>query len=101
MAYHDEDGHLITDRGAIARHYAQWRLWVDLGTTIPFDWIVLAATGLQRSKTTRAGYISLLGLLRLGRAYRLGMVGRGAADGLGVGWGWGVGLGGGGGERVP
>jgi hypothetical protein len=74
VAYHDEDGNLITDRAAIARHYAQWRLWVDLGTTIPFDWIVLAATGLQRSKTTRARYISLLRLLRLGRAYRLSKV---------------------------
>ena len=71
MAYHDEDGNLVTDRAAIARHYCHWRLWVDLGTTIPFDWIGLAAAGLQREKTTKARYISLLRLLRLGRAYRL------------------------------
>lgn len=38
VAYHDEDGDLVTNRRAIAKHYAEWRLWVDLGTTIPFDW---------------------------------------------------------------
>lgn len=43
----------------------------DLLTTIPFDWIVLAATGLQQSNSTQAFYISLLRLLRMGRAYRL------------------------------
>ena len=37
VAYHDEDGYLVTDRQDIARHYTEWRLWVDLGTTIPFD----------------------------------------------------------------
>jgi hypothetical protein len=40
-------------------------------TTIPFDWIVLQALGLQQSNSTTAWYISLLRLLRLGRAYRL------------------------------
>lgn len=45
MAYHDEDGYLVTDRLAIARHYAEWRLWVDLGTTIPFDWCAAAGAG--------------------------------------------------------
>jgi hypothetical protein len=44
---------------------------VDLLTTIPFDWIVLGAMGLQQSSSTQAWYISLLRLLRIGRMYRL------------------------------
>ncbi|KAF8054945.1 AKT1 [Scenedesmus sp. PABB004] len=70
VAYY-EDGELVTDLPSIARHYARWRLWVDLVTTIPFDWIVLGAMGLQQSNNTTAWYVSLLRLLRLGRAYRL------------------------------
>jgi hypothetical protein len=71
VAYHDEHGSLVTDHASIARHYAEWRLWVDLATTVPFDWIVLGAMGLQAEKTQTARYISLLRLLRLGRCYRL------------------------------
>eukprot|EP00878_Enallax_costatus_P040712 GHUV01047065.1.p1 GENE.GHUV01047065.1~~GHUV01047065.1.p1 ORF type:complete len:324 (+),score=64.85 GHUV01047065.1:636-1607(+) len=70
VAYY-EDGELVTDWRRIAGHYARWRLWVDLATTIPFDWIVLGAMGLQDSNNTTAWYVSLLRLLRLGRAYRL------------------------------
>ncbi|GBF99926.1 hypothetical protein Rsub_12619 [Raphidocelis subcapitata] len=73
LAYHDEDGNLVTDRGAIASHYCRSRLWLDLATTVPFDWVVLIATGLNSSDTVTARYISLLRLLRLGRAYRLNM----------------------------
>jgi hypothetical protein len=75
VAYHDEHGYLVTDHASIARHYAEWRLWVDLATTVPFDWIVLGAMGLQAEKTPTARYISLLRLLRLGRCYRLKKVG--------------------------
>ncbi|WIA41476.1 hypothetical protein OEZ86_005053 [Tetradesmus obliquus] len=72
VAYHAEDGELVTDLPSIARHYAaSGRLWADLATTIPFDWIVLEVMGLQESNSTLAWYISLLRLLRLGRAYRL------------------------------
>jgi hypothetical protein len=42
VAYYDEDGGLVTDRRLIARNYARWRLWVDLATTIPFDWCARA-----------------------------------------------------------
>lgn len=52
-------------------HYARTRLPLDLLTTIPFDWIVLGAMGLQQSNSTTAWYISLLRLLRVGRMYRL------------------------------
>ncbi|KAI8473908.1 MAG: hypothetical protein J3K34DRAFT_391553 [Monoraphidium minutum] len=71
VAYYDEEGHLVTDLGSTARHYARWRLWVDLACTIPFDWIALSAMGLQYSNNARARSVSLLRLLRLGRAYRL------------------------------
>ena len=75
MAYYDDDSVLVTDRRLIARKYAQWRLWVDLATTIPFDWIVLLAGGLNQSSSVEARNISLLRLLRLGRVYRLKKVG--------------------------
>lgn len=70
VAYYDE-GELVTSLSKIARHYARRRLWLDLVTTIPFDWIFLEALGLQTSNSELAWYISLLRLLRLGRAYRL------------------------------
>lgn len=57
VAYHDEYGSLVTDRRLIASHYAEWRLWVDLGTTIPFDWCVwggreVPVEGLRRDQRT-------------------------------------------------
>jgi hypothetical protein len=74
----------VTDRAAIAANYARGgRLWLDLATTIPFDWVVLLATGLNKSASVRARYISLLRLLRLGRVYRLEKVpGRGRRGGV-------------------
>eukprot|EP00775_Hariotina_reticulata_P006152 gene6152-6389_t len=71
VAFYDDNGELVTDLPSIARHYAQTRLWADLVTTIPFDWVVLACLGLQESDGVTAWYVSLLRLLRLGRAYRL------------------------------
>ncbi|WIA36270.1 hypothetical protein OEZ86_007599 [Tetradesmus obliquus] len=71
VAHYDTHGDLVTDLPSIAAQYMKGRLWADLVTTIPFDWIVLGALGLQRSNSITAWYVSLLRLLRLGRAYRL------------------------------
>ncbi|KAI8469642.1 MAG: hypothetical protein J3K34DRAFT_276757 [Monoraphidium minutum] len=71
VAYHDADGLLVVDRRRIAANYARVRLWVDLATTIPFDWIVLGVMGLRESDTVEARYISMLRLIRLARVYRL------------------------------
>jgi hypothetical protein len=38
VAFHDDEGHLVIDAKTIAAHYLQWRFWVDLLTTVPFDW---------------------------------------------------------------
>lgn len=70
VAYY-EDAMLVVDFPSIAKHYAQTRLVPDLLTTIPFDWIVLGAMGLQQSNSQLAWYISMLRLLRLGRVYRV------------------------------
>ncbi len=82
MAFRDPSGQLITHQPAIALHYASSRLWLDLLVTIPFDWLVIAALGLQGSDCVGsssisggsscwvARWVSLLGLLRMGRAYR-------------------------------
>jgi len=50
----------------LSRH----RLALDLLTTLPWDWIVLSATGV-RADTTTGRYIALLSLLKLGRMYRV------------------------------
>lgn len=46
------------------------RLWLDILTTLPFEWLVLTATGVSGASTT-GRYISLLSLLKLGRMYRV------------------------------
>ncbi|KAF6266101.1 hypothetical protein COO60DRAFT_1697459 [Scenedesmus sp. NREL 46B-D3] len=71
VAYYDTHGDLVTDLRSIAAQYMKGRLWADVVTTVPFDWMVLGAMGLQRSNSTAAWYVSLLRLLRLGRVYRL------------------------------
>ena len=72
VAFYDDDGVLVSALPLIARRYcASGRLWLDLVTTIPFDWIVLAALGLQSSNSTLAWYVSMLRLLHLGRIYRI------------------------------
>ncbi|KAF6250783.1 hypothetical protein COO60DRAFT_1567426 [Scenedesmus sp. NREL 46B-D3] len=38
---------------------------------LPWDWIVLSGTGLLGSESVRARFVSLLGLLKLGRMYRI------------------------------
>ena len=72
VAYHDDNGVLVAELPLIARRYARCgRLWLDLVTTVPFDWIVLGALGLQSSNSQLAWYVSMLRLLHLGRIYRL------------------------------
>ena len=46
------------------------RFWIDLLTTIPFELIILRATGLDGSEGTTARYISMLRLLKLVRRRR-------------------------------
>lgn len=60
VAYHDECGELVVSRRSIALHYARQRLWLDLLTTLPFDWIVLGALGLQDSNSELAWCVRLL-----------------------------------------
>jgi hypothetical protein len=43
---------------------------VDILTTLPWDWMVLTATGVA-ANTTEGRYIALLSLFKLGRMYRL------------------------------
>jgi hypothetical protein len=71
VAYYDEDNVLVTSRRLIAANYLRSTFWLDLLTTVPFDWIVLLACGMNQEATVTARYIGLLRLLRLGRVYRL------------------------------
>ncbi|GBF99143.1 potassium channel [Raphidocelis subcapitata] len=71
VGYYDK-GRLVVDRAAIVRDYLSFRLWWDLLTTLPWDAIVLAGAGLMGSESAKARYIALLGLLKLGRMYRVG-----------------------------
>ena len=43
---------------------------MDILTTLPWDWMVLTATGVA-ANTTEGRYIALLSLFKLGRMYRL------------------------------
>jgi hypothetical protein len=72
LAYVDDDGHLIVHSGAIARRYARsGMLAVDRLAAIPFDWIVIAIFEPGGEDTRAARYLTLLGLLRLLRLYRV------------------------------
>lgn len=46
------------------------RFFVDLLTTLPWEWMVLSATGIP-ADSQKGRYIGLLSLLRLGRMYRV------------------------------
>jgi hypothetical protein len=46
------------------------RFFVDILTTLPWDWMVFTATGVPANSTT-GRYIALLSLLKLGRMYRV------------------------------
>jgi hypothetical protein len=59
------------------------RLLVDVITTVPFDAIVLAALRLPEGFTSR--YVALLGLLKLGRMYRVGVMFRNMSYNLNLG----------------
>jgi hypothetical protein len=56
---------------------------VDVITTVPFDAIVLAALRLPEGFTSR--YVALLGLLKLGRMYRVGVMFRNMSYNLNMG----------------
>jgi hypothetical protein len=59
------------------------RLLVDVITTVPFDAIVLAALRLPEGNTSR--FVSMLGLLKLGRMYRVGVMFRNMSFNLNLG----------------
>ncbi len=51
-------------------HHCRQRFWLDILTTLPWDWMVLTATGVAPN-TIEGRYIALLSLFKLGRMYRL------------------------------
>jgi hypothetical protein len=59
------------------------RLLIDVITTVPFDAIVLAALRLPEGEASR--YVALLGLLKLGRMYRVGVMFRNMSFNLNLG----------------
>jgi CRP-like cAMP-binding protein len=72
LAYVDPGtGELVTHGPAIARRYARGLLAIDLLAAIPWDWIVIAAVSPDGADTPLARYLTLLGLLRLLRLYRV------------------------------
>jgi len=72
LAYVDAvSGDLVTHGPAIARHYARGLLAIDLLAAIPFDWIVIAFVSPSGADTPVARYLTLLGLFRLLRLYRV------------------------------
>ncbi|WIA21180.1 hypothetical protein OEZ85_005486 [Tetradesmus obliquus] len=66
-----ERGVLVGNRQQLVATYLRFRFWWDILTVFPWDWIVLSGMGLLGSDTPRARFISLLGLLKLGRMYRI------------------------------
>lgn len=49
------------------------RLWLDILTTLPWEWMVLSATGVS-AESIMGRYIALLSLLKLGRMYRVAVL---------------------------
>jgi ankyrin repeat protein/CRP-like cAMP-binding protein len=72
LAYVDDDGRLVTSSRAIAHRYARsGMLAVDLLAAIPFDWIAIAVVAPGGEDTRTARWLTLIGLLRLLRLYRV------------------------------
>eukprot|EP00775_Hariotina_reticulata_P006155 gene6155-6392_t len=64
-------GVLVGDRKTLIISYLRFRFWWDCLTVFPWDWIALASAGLMGSDSVTANFLSLLGLFKLGRMYRI------------------------------
>lgn len=56
---------MISDLPSIRARYLRGRFWLDLLSTVPWDCLVLAATGEAARTNTTARYIALLRLIRM------------------------------------
>eukprot|EP00878_Enallax_costatus_P022606 GHUV01023998.1.p1 GENE.GHUV01023998.1~~GHUV01023998.1.p1 ORF type:complete len:850 (+),score=127.25 GHUV01023998.1:227-2776(+) len=73
VAFYDHQGLLVVNRKDVALHYLRRRFLLDLITTIPFDAIVLTATGANH-ESNYGRYLGLLGWLKIGRMYRVAVM---------------------------
>eukprot|EP00775_Hariotina_reticulata_P004102 gene4102-4348_t len=71
VGFYDSSGLLVMTQPAVLMHYIKHHFLLDLVTTVPIDVIVLAALNLPGDETIAGRDIALLGLLRMGRMYRL------------------------------
>eukprot|EP00775_Hariotina_reticulata_P003995 gene3995-4246_t len=77
VGYYDCQGLLVMGNRAVAVHYIRRRLFLDVLTTVPWDAVALAISpshhkGIYVENADRRDrYLGLLGLLKLGRMYRV------------------------------
>eukprot|EP00882_Tetradesmus_deserticola_P017965 GHRQ01019276.1.p1 GENE.GHRQ01019276.1~~GHRQ01019276.1.p1 ORF type:complete len:511 (+),score=215.89 GHRQ01019276.1:178-1533(+) len=83
VGFYDSHGLLVMQNLPVAANYARNRLLIDVLTTVPFDAIVLAALRLPEGPGSR--YVALVGLLKLGRMYRVGVMFRNVSYNLNLG----------------
>uniref|UniRef100_A0A383VF86 Cyclic nucleotide-binding domain-containing protein n=1 Tax=Tetradesmus obliquus TaxID=3088 RepID=A0A383VF86_TETOB len=83
VGFYDSHGLLVMQNLPVALFYIRHRLLVDVITTVPFDAIVLAALRLPEGFDSR--YVALLGLLKLGRMYRVMVMFRNMSFNLNLG----------------
>ncbi|WIA21138.1 hypothetical protein OEZ85_005449 [Tetradesmus obliquus] len=83
VGFYDSHGLLVMQNLPVALFYIRHRLLVDVITTVPFDAIVLAALRLPEGFDSR--YVALLGVLKLGRMYRVMVMFRNMSFNLNLG----------------
>ena len=65
---------LVTDSKVIARQYLSAWFWIDLTSTIPFDEIVQAISGVSTKRSAQLRSLKLLRILRISRLFRLRLI---------------------------
>eukprot|EP00879_Flechtneria_rotunda_P011052 GHRR01011548.1.p1 GENE.GHRR01011548.1~~GHRR01011548.1.p1 ORF type:complete len:827 (+),score=254.22 GHRR01011548.1:335-2815(+) len=73
VGYYDSQGLLVMSHKPVALHYLRHRFLLDLLTTLPFDVFLMVGLGLDQS-IIAGRYWALLGLLKLGRMYRVAVM---------------------------
>jgi hypothetical protein len=70
-AYENDDGHIVTQRCLIAKHYLRGWFIIDLVAVLPYSYIVMMLGNDVESKGSSQGIIKSLRLVRLAKLLRL------------------------------
>lgn len=74
LAYRAEDDSVVYDRELIVKHYLRRMFWIDVLGVFPFYAVALACAGQFDQDNTTTQYLALLGLFRMVRLHRVGLL---------------------------